>query len=318
MIPREILKKIRQIEIRTNRIVTETLAGQYHSVFKGQGMNFDEVREYQPGDDVRAIDWNVTARMNHPFIKKFVEERELTLMLVVDVSGSGLFGSRDQSKRELAAEIASVLAFSAIRNNDKVGLILFSDEVEKFIPPRKGRSHVLRVIREVLFFEPKRRGTDLNAALEFLMHVTRHRAVAVVISDFIGSPTEARDGKRRKLRPQMLLLESLVQASFTMLKQANRRHDVVAVQIADRYELELPALGRLVLKDAETGEVVEIHTGDNRKRGAFAERQTKAQADMARLFRSAGIDAMQLRTDQPYGAALAKFFETREKRRLRG
>ena len=161
MIPREILKKIRQIEIRTNRIVTETLAGQYHSVFKGQGMNFDEVREYQPGDDVRAIDWNVTARMNHPFIKKFVEERELTLMLVVDVSGSGLFGSREQSKRELAAEIASVLAFSAIRNNDKVGLLLFTDEVEKFIPPRKGRSHVLRVIREVLFFEPKRRGTDL-------------------------------------------------------------------------------------------------------------------------------------------------------------
>ena len=185
MIPREILKKIRQIELRTNRIVTETLAGQYHSVFKGQGMNFDEVREYQPGDDVRAIDWNVTARMNHPFIKKFVEERELTLMLVVDVSGSGLFGSRDQSKRELAAEIASVLAFSAIRNNDKVGLILFSDEVEKFIPPRKGRSHVLRVIREVLYFQPQRRGTDLVNALEFMARVTSHRAIAVVISDFI-------------------------------------------------------------------------------------------------------------------------------------
>ena len=185
MIPREILKKIRQIELRTNRIVTETLAGQYHSVFKGQGMNFDEVREYQPGDDVRAIDWNVTARMNHPFIKKFVEERELTLMLVVDVSGSGLFGSRAQSKRELAAEIASVLAFSAIRNNDKVGLLLFTDEVEKFIPPRKGRSHVLRVIREVLFFEPKRRGTDLVQALEFMGRVLPHRAIAVVISDFL-------------------------------------------------------------------------------------------------------------------------------------
>jgi uncharacterized protein (DUF58 family) len=318
MIPREILKKIRQIEIRTNRIVTETLAGQYHSVFKGQGMNFDEVREYQPGDDVRAIDWNVTARMNHPFIKKFVEERELTLMLVVDVSGSGLFGSRDQSKRELAAEIASVLAFSAIRNNDKVGLILFSDEVEKFIPPRKGRSHVLRVIREVLFFEPRRRGTDLNAALEFLMHVTRHRAVAVVISDFIGSPAESKDRQRPQLRPQLMLLESLAHASFTMLKQANRRHDVVAVQITDRYELELPALGRLVLKDAETGEVVEINTGDVRKRSSFIERQTRALADTARLFRSAGIDSIQLRTDQPYGAELAKFFETREKRRLRG
>jgi len=319
MIPREILKKIRQIEIRTNRIVTETLAGQYHSVFKGQGMNFDEVREYQPGDDVRAIDWNVTARMNHPFIKKFVEERELTLMLVVDVSGSGLFGSRDQSKRELAAEIASVLAFSAIRNNDKVGLILFSDEVEKFIPPRKGRSHVLRVIREVLFFEPKKRGTDLNEALEFLMRVQSHKAVVVVISDFIGSPAEKPEGgTRRKLRPQMMLLESLAQASFTMLKQVNRRHDVVAVQVTDRFELELPRLGRLVLRDAETGEIVEIHTGDARKRGAFAERQAKAQTDTARLFRSAGIDAIHLRTDQPYGAALGKFFETREKRRMRG
>ncbi len=318
MIPREILKKIRQIEIRTNRIVTESLAGAYHSVFKGQGMNFDEVREYQPGDDVRAIDWNVTARMNHPFIKKFVEERELTLMLVVDVSGSGLFGSRDQSKRELAAEIASVLAFSAIRNNDKVGLILFSDEVEKFIPPRKGRSHVLRVIREVLFFEPERRGTDLNAALEFLMHVARHRAVAVVISDFIGSPAVSVRERSRKLRPQMMLLESLAQASFTMLKQANRRLDVVAVQITDRYELELPALGRLVLKDAETGEVIEINSGDERKRSAFNQRQTRALSDTARLFRSAGIDSIQLRTDQPYGAALAKFFETRERRRLRG
>src|ERR1043165_8313177 len=306
MIPREILKKIRQIELRTNRIVTETLAGQYHSVFKGQGMNFDEVREYQPGDDVRAIDWNVTARMNHPFIKKFVEERELTLMLVVDVSGSGLFGSRGQTKRELAAEIASVLAFSAIRNNDKVGLILFSDEVEKFIPPRKGRSHVLRVIREVLFFEPERRGTDLNAALEFLMHVTPHRAVAVVISDFIGSPAEGKRGGGRKLRPQMMLLESLAQASFTMLKQANRRHDVVAVQITDRFELELPALGRLVLKDAETGEVVEVNTGDARRRAAFAQRQARSQAELLKLFRSARIDSIQLRTDEAYAGALGR------------
>jgi uncharacterized protein (DUF58 family) len=318
MIPREILKKIRQIEIRTNRLVSESLAGQYHSVFKGQGMNFDEVREYQPGDEVRTIDWNVTARMNHPFVKKFVEERELTLMLVVDLSGSGLFGSREQSKRELAAEIASVLAFSAIRNNDKVGLILFTDEVEKFIPPRKGRRHVLRVIREVLFFEPKRRGTDLNGALEFLLRVTSHRAIAVVISDFIGSPAVAAKGRRQKLRPQMMLLESLAQASFAMLRQANRRHDLVAVQITDRFELELPALGRLVLNDAETGEVVEINTGDARKRAAFAERQARAQSDTARLFRSAGIDAIQLRTDQPYGIGLARFFETRERRRLHG
>src|SRR5215472_313303 len=317
MIPREILKKIRQIEIRTNRLVTESLAGQYHSVFKGQGMNFEEVREYQPGDEVRSIDWNVTARMNHPFVKKFVEERELTLMLVVDVSGSGLFGSCAQSKRELAAEIASVLAFSAIRNNDKVGLILFTDEVEKFIPPRKGRKHVLRVIREVLFFEPERRGTDLNGALEFLLRVTPHKAIAVVISDFIGSPAVT-SGRSPKLRPQMMLLESLAQASFARLRQANRRHDVVAVQISDRFELELPALGRLVLKDAETGEVVEINTGDERKRQAFAARQARAQVDLARLFRSAGIDAIQLRTDEPYGVELSRFFETRERRRLHG
>src|SRR5260221_12453832 len=187
MSPRQILKKIRQIEIRTNRLVNETLGGAYHSVFKGQGMNFEEVREYVRGDEVRSIDWNVTARMNHPFVKKFVEERELTVMLVVDLSGSGLFGSGEQSKRELAAEIASILAFSAIRNNDKVGLILFTDEVEKFIPPRKGRRTVFRVIREVLFFEPKRQATDLNGALEFMLRVTPHKAIAVVISDFLVS-----------------------------------------------------------------------------------------------------------------------------------
>ena len=302
MIPREILKKIRQIELRTNRIVTETLAGQYHSVFKGQGMNFDEVREYQPGDDVRAIDWNVTARMNHPFIKKFVEERELTLMLVVDVSGSGLFGSRDQSKRELAAEIASVLAFSAIRNNDKVGLILFIDEVEKFIPPRKGRGHALRVIREVLFFEPKRRGTDLDAALEFLLRVQSHKAVVVVVSDFLTA-----DGGG-----------ALPKALQTSLRMANRKHDVVAVQITDRYELALPALGRLVLEDAETGEVVELNTANAAGRDAFALRQQKQIGELAKQFRSAGIDSIQLRTDQPYSAALGRFFEMREKRRLRG
>ncbi len=308
MIPREILKKIRQIELRTNRIVTETLAGQYHSVFKGQGMNFDEVREYQPGDDVRAIDWNVTARMNHPFIKKFVEERELTLMLVVDVSGSGLFGSRGQSKRELAAEIASVLAFSAIRNNDKVGLILFSGEVEKFIPPRKGRGHVLRVIREVLFFEPKHRGTDLNEALEFFLRVQAHKAITVIISDFLGSgagfqparykyqsstQTETRGLEARatappRIRSNMLLLESLAQASFTMLRQANRKHDLVAVQVTDPRELELPELGRLVFQDAETGEIVEVNTGDARKRKAFAERQAKDQEQMLRAVAQSG------------------------------
>ncbi len=326
MIPREILKKIRQIEIRTNRLVTETLAGQYHSVFKGQGMNFDEVREYQPGDDVRAIDWNVTARMNHPFIKKFVEERELTLMLVVDVSGSGLFGSHEQSKRELAAEIASVLAFSAIRNNDKVGLLLFTDEVEKFIPPRKGRSHVLRVIREVLFFEPKKRGTDLAQALEYMGRVLPHKAIAVIVSDFI-SPTQRASGVLPEGQTEISSADRMSAARLegvlppdvqTALRMANRRHDVVAVQIMDRYELELPALGRLILEDAETGEIIEVNTNNTTNRDAFALRQQKQYADVARQFRSSGVDAIQLRTDVPYAAALGKFFEAREKRRRRG
>jgi uncharacterized protein (DUF58 family) len=318
VIPREILKKIRQIELRTNRLVTETLAGQYHSVFKGQGMNFDEVREYQPGDEVRSIDWNVTARMNHPFVKKFVEERELTVMLVVDLSGSGLFGSVKQSKRELAAEIASVLAFSAIRNNDKVGLILFTEQVEKFIPPRKGRRHVLRVIREILFYEPRFRGTDLNGALEFLLRVIRRRAIVVLISDFLGQTRPTRSDIDAHLRRRVVLSETLAQTSATALRQANRRHDVVGVQIVDRYEQELPALGRLILQDAETGEVVEVNTADERKRKAFVERQVKTQDELARLFRVAGIDSIVLRTDQPYAAALGKFFEAREKRRRRG
>ncbi len=302
MIPREILKKIRQIELRTNRLVNETLGGQYHSVFKGQGMNFEEVREYQPGDEVRTIDWNVTARMHHPFVKKFVEERELTLMLVVDLSGSGLFGSGEQSKRELAAEIASVLAFSAIRNNDKVGLILFTGDVEKYMPPKKGRRHVLRVIREILFFEPKGRGTNITGALEFLNRVTAHRAITVVISDFLE--TSAEQGSS----PAPL---------SSSLRQTNRRHDVVAVQIIDRHELELPALGRLILQDAETGDVVEVNTSAATRR-AFAERQEQQQAALTRLLRTARVDAIRLRTNESYASALGRFFETREKRRMRG
>ena len=307
MIPREILKKIRQIELRTNRLVTETLGGAYHSVFKGQGMNFDEVREYQPGDEVRSIDWNVTARMNHPFVKKFVEERELTLMLVVDVSGSGLFGSAEQSKRELAAEIASVLAFSAIRNNDKVGLIAFTDEIEQYIPPKKGRRHVLRVIREILFFEPKRRGTDIDGALEFLSKVITRRAIVVLLSDFLLSqPVGAGAGT------------SAGRALQSTLRRGNRRHDLVAVQVTDPYEMELPSLGRLVLEDAETGRVVEVNTGNPRHRAAFAQRQTERQAELQRLFRVSGVDAIRCRTDEPYAVALTKFFETRERRRHRG
>jgi uncharacterized protein (DUF58 family) len=256
--------------------------------------------------------------MNHPFVKKYVEERELTVMLVVDLSGSGLFGSIEQSKRELAAEIASVLAFSAIRNHDKVGLILFTDEVEHFIPPRKGRKHVLRVIREILYYEPRRHATDLNHALEFLGRVIAHRAVVVILSDFLGQSLPTRADIAAHLRRKVVLSETLAQTSLTALRQANRRHDVVGVQILDRFELELPPLGYLVLKDAETGEVVEVNTGDERKRRAFAERQRRFQGDLQRLFRAAGIDAIQLRTDQPYAAALGRFFEMREKRRRRG
>ena len=314
---REILKKIRQIEVRTNRLVSESLAGQYHSVFKGQGMNFEEVREYQPGDDVRAIDWNVTARMNHPFIKKFVEERELTVMLVVDLSGSGLFGSSSAplSKRELAAEIASVLAFSAIRNNDKVGLILFTDRVEKYISPAKGRRHVLRVIREILCFEPTHSGTSLGTALQFLARVIRRKAISVIISDFLGQTTPSDADVRANLRRQAVLNDTLTQTPVSALRQANRRHDLVAVQIMDPFEFVLPCVGRLMLKDAETGEIVEINTHDDRKRAAFEDRQIKAQQERMRIFRSSGIDSILLRTDLPYAGELGKFFESREKRR---
>lgn len=318
MIPREILKKIRLIELRTNRLVSEAMAGRYHSAFKGRGINFDEVREYQPGDEVRAIDWNVTARMNHPFVKKFVEERELTVMLLVDLSGSGLFGSGEQSKRELAAEIASVLAFSAIRNNDKVGLILFTESVEKYIPPRKGRRHVLRVIREILFYEPRKRGTNLNQPLEFLSKVVLHRAIVVVFSDFLGHSAPSRREIAAHLRRKVILSQALAQTSLAALQQANRKHDVVAVQVTDRFELHLPNLGYLVLKDAETGEVVEVNTGDDRRRESFAQRRSRFQKELQRLFSSAGIDSIQLRTDRSYTAELGRFFEAREKRRRHG
>jgi len=317
MIPREILKKIRQIELRTTRLVSETLGGQYHSVFKGQGMNFEEVREYQPGDEVRSIDWNVTARMNHPFVKKFVEERELTLMLMVDLSGSGLFGSGEQSKRELAAEIASVLAFSAIRNNDKVGLILFTDTVEKYIPPKKGRRHVLRVIREILLFQPRRRGTDFHEALDLLNRLARRHAIVVIISDFLfEKPASLPAGQ--DWRSGHFVSPTLGPTSLPALRQANRRHDVIAIQVVDRFELQLPALGRLVFTDAETGELIEVNTNDNRKRDAFADRRSKHQSDLLRLLRSAKIDAIEVRTDQPYASALGQFFETRERRRRHG
>ncbi|MFM8715439.1 MAG: DUF58 domain-containing protein, partial [Spartobacteria bacterium] len=227
--PKEILKKIRRIELRTRRLVNSIFAGQYHSVFKGRGMNFEEVREYAPGDEIRSIDWNVTARMNVPYIKKFTEERELTVMLLVDVSASGLFGSIELSKRELAAEVASILAFSAINNNDKVGLLLFTNEVELFIPPKKGRLHTLRLIREMLYFEPKGRGTNLAGALDYMNRVTSRRAVVFMISDFMAP-------------------------DFTKaLTVTSRRHDLVAMPVTDPGESDLPDVGIVTLEDAETG-----------------------------------------------------------------
>jgi uncharacterized protein (DUF58 family) len=294
---RDMLKKVRQVELRTRRLVTDVLAGEYHSVFKGRGMDFDEVREYTPGDEVRLIDWNVTARTGTAFIKKLREERELTILLAVDVSASGKFGSQAQSKRELAAEVASVLAFSAIRNRDKVGLLLFSDEVEQFLPPNKGRQHVLRVIREILFCTPKRRGTDIAAALDFVSDVQPRRVVLFVISDFIESP-EAFERLRRQLRT------------------TNKRHDVVLLHLRDRHEEELPALGLVTLEDAETGEVREIDTSSRQVREAFRRRALERMDAFRRAARQADVDVLELRTGEPYHVALFRFFQNRASRRL--
>lgn len=288
---KEILKKVRQIEIRTKRLVTDALSGQYHSVFKGRGMDFDEVREYFPGDEVRAIDWNVTARTGHPFIKKFTEERELTILLMVDVSASGNFGSTAQSKRELSAELASVLAFSAIRNNDKVGLILFSDQIEQYIPPKKGRRHVLRVIREILFFKPKNRGTNITQALDFASKVVVRRAIAFLISDF-----QASDYRQA-------------------LRLTNKRHDLIAVNIVDPRERELPSIGLLTLEDTETGEQLELNTNDPQIRTQFAQFTTKRLDLIRKTLRSVGVDCLELHTEQPYMPALLQFFAMRERRR---
>lgn len=288
--PGEILKKIRRIELRTRRLVDASFAGAYQSVFKGRGMNFEEVREYTPGDEIRTIDWNVTARMNVPYVKKFTEEREMTVMLLVDVSASGSYGSVENSKRELAAEVASILAFSAIQNNDKVGLILFSDEIELFIAPKKGRLHTLRLIREMLYFEPKRRGTNLAEALDYLNKVVSRRAVVFVISDFL-SP------------------------DFTKpLTVAAKRHDLVAMPVIDPGEEELPSVGILTLEDAETGEQIDINTSNRAVANAFAAIEEKRHADLVRLFRQRRIDSIPLRTDRDYLLSLRSFFETRERR----
>jgi uncharacterized protein (DUF58 family) len=290
MIPREILKKIHQIEIRTNRLVNETLGGAYHSVFKGQGMNFEEVREYQPGDDIRAIDWNVTARTGHPFVKRFVEERELTVMLVVDVSASQQFGTRLQQKREVAAELAAVLAFSAITNNDRVGLIAFTDRVERLVPPRKGARHVLRLIRDVLFFQAEHRGTQIREALRILNRVLHRRAIVFLISDFCDRDYEH------------------------AMRHTGRRHDLIAVPIRDPREEELPAAGLMQMEDAESGKTLLLDTSRRRVRERFAALARKQRGDLRQLAKSAGIDLVEVSTDGGHLDALVRFFDLRQRR----
>ncbi|MSS73480.1 MAG: DUF58 domain-containing protein [Candidatus Latescibacteria bacterium] len=290
MIPKEILKKVRQIELRTRHLVNTVFSGEYHSVFKGRGMEFAEVREYLPGDDVRTIEWNVTARMGHPFVKVFEEERELTVMLVVDASASGDFGTVGRMKGEIGVEMCALLAFSAIKNNDRVGLIIFTDEVERFIPPKKGKKHVLRVIRELYYFQPKGRGTDIAGALEYLNRVTTRKSVVFLVSDFFASGYEA------------------------ALKVANRRHDLVAVTVSDPREAELPDVGILEVEDAETGEEVLIDTSDVRARRTFMNASEEARSARRRLFQSVGVDRVDVRTDRPYIEPLMRFFEARAKR----
>ena len=291
---RDILKKIQRLELKTRGLVAATFSGQYRSVFKGRGMNFEEVREYQPGDEVRSIDWNVTAKYSEvhgaAYVKKFTEERELTVMLVVDVSASGEFGSVNLSKRELAAEVACLFAFSAIRNNDKVGLILFSDHVELFIPPKKGRIHTLRLIREILYFEPKGRGTQPAEALDYLNQVLHRRSVVFLISDFL-TPDFSRQ-----------------------LAVTSRRHDLIAIPIVDPREEALPDVGRLTLEDAETGEQIEINTSDRATRLGYLKAVDQRTAERMRDFRRKRIDAISLKTDQDYLPALRSFFRTRERR----
>lgn len=288
--PKEILKKIRLIELRTRRLVNSIFAGQYHSVFKGRGMNFEEVREYAPGDEIRSIDWNVTARMNVPYIKKFTEERELTVMLLVDVSASGLFGSIELSKRELAAEVASILAFSAINNNDKVGLLLFSNEVELFIPPKKGRLHTLRLIREMLYFQPKGRGTNLAGALDYMNRVISRRSVVFMISDFMAP-------------------------DFTKaLTVTSRRHDLVAMPVTDPGESELPDVGIVTLEDAETGAQIDVNTSSRAVRRGLFELNEERMRTLDRLLRSRRVDVVPLSTAEDYLIPLRAFFDQRERR----
>ncbi|MBI4430927.1 MAG: DUF58 domain-containing protein [Candidatus Omnitrophica bacterium] len=291
MIPKELLKKVQRIQIHTNRLVNDLLAGEYHSTFKGRGIEFDEVREYRPGDEVRTIDWNVTARYGKPFIKKFVEERELTVMLIVDASASGKFGTQRQLKNEYAAELCAILAFSAIKNNDKVGLIIFTDQVEKYIPPKKGKRHVLRVIREVLFFQPRNRGTKIEAALQFLSSVNKRRTVSFLVSDFLAN------GYGRALRI------------------ANKRHDLIAISISDPRETELPDIGMIELLDAESGEAVLVDTSDQNTRKGFSVLSKKVRAGTEQLFKQVDVDQIGVSTGRSYVEPLMRFFRMRARER---
>ncbi len=290
MIPREILKQVRLLEITTRGLVNDVFSGEYHSVFKGRGMSFAEVREYRYGDDIRGIDWNVTARTGSPHVKVFEEERELTLMLVVDVSASAHFGTRERMKSELAAELCGVLAFSAIKNNDKVGLILFSDRIERFVPPRKGRRHALRVLRELLFHPAEGKGTDIAGALEYLARVTRRRAVVFLVSDFLA------DGYERAL------------------SVAARRHDLVAVRVGDAREVAVPPMGFVEFEDPESGRRVVVNTSAGAFQRRFGEGRAAARERVDEMFRRSKVDSIDATTGVPYERALRRFFEERGKR----
>ena len=290
MIPRDIVKKLRKIEIHTARLANDQLAGSYHSVFKGRGMAFSEVRQYQPGDDVRFIDWNVSARMKETYIKVFTEEREMTVMLLVDLSASERFGSAAQPKNETLAEVAALLAFSAIKNNDRVGLVLFTDEVERFIPPKKGKGHVMRVVAEILNAKPQGKGTDLRCALDLLGHVAKRKAVAFLLSDFIT------EGYERPLRI------------------ASAKHDLIPIQISDPREESLPDLGMVLVEDLETGELCEVDTSSHATREAFATQVAKEKAAREQLFRRLRMDHLVIRTDRPYVKPIVDLFRLRQKR----
>jgi len=289
----ELFKKAKKIEIASRRLVDETLAGQYHSVFKGRGLVFSDVRAYYPGDDVRSIDWNITARMNAPHIKQFVEERDRTVNLVIDMSASGHFGSRGTTKRELAAELAAVVAFSAIKNNDRVGLYIVTDKVERFVPPKKGRRHVLRVIGEILAFEPQSRGTNLAAGLDFLGKVARRRSVVFLVSDFLSEGWE---------RPMQI---------------TRQRHELVPVVVSDPMEQALPDVGLVMFEDLESGEVVEVDTS-SRARQEFAKKAAAAAAARDAAMRRINVDVVEVATNQPYVDALIAFFKARAKRMAHG